>query len=357
MKKLLIVIVAVALITALVVFKSKSGKELEVKVITPSKGVMTSLISATGKVVSGQESEVASPTASKVTRVLVKEGQKVSQGSLLVLLDARDASNRISGDKATTGEAHAKVEQAERALQSVKKVYEVGGAALSAVQDAELQLKVAQAAEMKASTELRSSSLMLERFRVVAPFSGIIVKKSVQVGDVVATGTALLTLANMSTTEIEISVDESDAGSLQVGQEVEVSCEALANRSWKEKILRIERVVLKDGTANTVKTRVSLSKNLAELRLGQQLDAKIKIAEKNGVIKLPFDALIIKEGKKFVATVRSGKVHLEPVVTGLEDTNSVEIVSPARLDQEVILSEGKTLQEGQKVSLATRISK
>jgi len=355
--KILIVIVAVSGLAFVAYNKAESRKGLEVKVMTPGKGVMTSLISATGKVVSGQESEVASPIASKVIKVLVKEGQKVSQGSLLVVLDARDASNRIGGDKATVGEARAKVEQAERALRSLQKVYEVGGASLSSVQDAELQVKVAQAAEMKAATELRSSSLMLERYRIVAPFSGIIVKKSVQVGDVVAVGTSLLSLANMATTEIEISVDESDAGSLQVGQEVEVSCEALANRSWKETILRIERVVHKDGTANTVKTRVSLSKNVTELRLGQQVDAKIKIAEKSGVLKLPFDALIVKDGKKFVATVRTGKVHLEPVVTGLEDTNSVEIVSPARLDEEVILSEGKTLLEGQKVSVTTRINK
>lgn len=355
--KISVAVITAVAITSLCLFKIRPDKGVEVRVTAPVRGAMTSLISATGKVVCGQESAVASPVASKAVKVLVQEGQTVPRGSLLVVLDGRDASNRINADTAMAGEAQAKVEQAERALQTTKKIYDVGGVSLSALQDAELQVTVARAAEKKAASEVRSAALFLERFKILAPFAGIIVKKSVQAGDVVASGAPLLVLADMSRREIEVAVDESDAGSLQVGQEVEVSCEALANRTWKEKILRIDPAVHRDGTANTLKTHVSLRKNLPELRLGQQLDVKIKIAEKKDVVKLPFDAVMLRDGKKQLATVRDGKVHFEPVVTGLEDATAVEILSPVRLDAEVILSEGKTLREGERVSRVTSIGK
>lgn len=355
--KTVLIAIAALSVTTFVVLQARPDKGVQVRVTSPLRGVMTSVISATGKVVSRQEAEVASPVASRVTRVLVAEGQKVSRGTLLVTLDDREAGNRISGDRAMASEARARVEQADRALQATRKVYGVGGASLSEVQNAELQLKAAQAAEKKIATEVRSSALFQERFRIVAPFNGIILRKSVQVGDVVSCGSPLLSLADVSQGEIEVSVDEADAGSLRPGQEVEVSCEALGNRVWKENIVRIDRAVHKDGSANTLKAHVSLGHNLAELRLGQQVDVKIKIAEKTGVLKVPFDAVITRDGKKHLATVRSGAVHFEPVVTGLEDASSVEIISPASLNGEIILTEGKTLREGEQVRIAARAGK
>ncbi len=351
----LIIIVAVSVLAFIAYSKAGSGKGLEVKVVTPGKGVMTSSISATGRIVSGQEAEVVSSVSSRVVKVLAGEGQSVSRGALLVLLDDRESFTKINSDKATLSEAHARVGQAEKNLKALRNVYEAGGASLNSVQDAELQYAVAQAAEKKAAAELRSSSLFLERFKIFAPFSGVIVKKSVQIGDVAVPGVALFSLANISQTEIEVSVDESDAGQLRVGQEVEVSCEALPNLTWKERILRIEHAVRKEGSANTLKAHVSFSKRSA-LRLGQQVDVKIKLAEKKGVFKVPFDAVIHKDGKSYVATVRDGKVHLEPAVTGLEDASSVEILSPVRGDGEFILTEGKSLNEGQRVTLVTRIT-
>lgn len=353
--KVLIITVVVSVLAFIAYSKAGPRKGLEVKVITPGKGVMTSSISATGKIVSGQEAEVASSVSSRVVKVLAGEGQSVSKGRLLVLLDDREAFTKINSDKAMLSEAHARVEQAARSLNALRNVYEAGGASLNSVQDAELQCAVAQAAEKKAAAELRNSSLFVERFKIFAPFSGVIVKKNVQVGDVAVPGVALLSLANMAETEIEVSVDESDAGLLRVGQEVDVSCEALPNLMWKERILRIEHAVRKEGSANTLKAHVSFSKRSA-LRLGQQVDVKIKLAEKKGVFKVPFDAVIHRDGKSYVATVRDGSVHLEPVVTGLEDASSVEILSPVRADGEFILTEGKSFSEGQRVTRVTRIS-
>ena len=342
--------IGVVLIVAFIVYnKAGSKKDLEVKVIAPDKGVVVSSISATGKIVSGQESEVVSSINSRVVKVLANEGQLVSRGELLIRLDDRDALTRINRDKAMLQEARVKVEQAERSLKALKNVYAVGGTSLNSVQDAELQYTVALTAKEKTAAELSSSSLYLEHFRIIAPFSGTIVKKNVHIGDEVATGVSLLSLADISKREIEVSVDEADAEHLQVGQQVEVSCEALPNIIWKEKILRIEHVIRKDGSANTLKTRVSFSKNTSKLRLGQQVDVKIKLAEKKGVYKVPFDAVINRDGKNFLATIREGKVHFEPVDTGIEYANSVEILTPVRPNEKFIRNEGKNLCEGDSV--------
>jgi len=349
------IIISIVLVVVFIAYSfAGSNKVLEVKVTTPQLGTMTSFISTTGKVISGQESEIVSSVSSRVVRILAGEGQFVSHGTLLIVLDNREALTKVNSDKAMLREAHAKVEQAQRNLKALQKVYEVGGTSLSSIQDAEVQCSINRAAERKAAEELRNSSLYLEHFKIVAPFSGLIVKKSVQNGDLGTPGTSLLTLADMSKAEIEVSVDESDAGSLRVGQEAEISCEALPNRTWTEKIVRIEHAVRKDGSANTLKAHVSFNKDMSVLRLGQQVDVKIKLAEKKDVYKVPFDAVIRKADKSYIAIIHKGKVHLEPAVTGLEDAGSMEILSPVRPNQEIILGEGKNLHEGQRVS-ATRV--
>jgi RND family efflux transporter MFP subunit len=355
--KMFFMIITIVLIMAYTLYsKAGSKNALDVQVIIPAKGMITSSISAPGKVVSKQNSEVVSLVNSRVVKVLVDEGQLVSQGELLITLDDRESLTKVNSDKAMFSEARAKIEQAERNLKALRNVYDVGGTSLSSVQDAELQCAVAQTAMKKAAAELRSSSIFLERFKLLAPFTGIIVKKNVEIGDVAVPGVALLSLADISKTEVEVSVDESDAGSLQVGQEVDISCEALPNRIWTEKILRIESKISKDGSANILKTYVDFSNYKSVLHLGQQVDVKIKLAEKKDAYKIPFDAVIHRDGKTYFAIMHNGKVHFEPVVTGIEDATSVEILPPIPPNEGVILREGKSLHEGQSARLATRIS-
>lgn len=341
-------------ISLIVYSKINSEKGLEAKVIKPQKGVITSSISGPGKVITKQRSEIVAMVNSRVTQVHVKEGQLVQQGALLIALDDREALAKINSDKAMLFEARAKKQQAKRNLEALETVYKAGGISLSSLQDAELQYTVAQTAEERAASDVHSSSLALEQFKLLAPFAGIIVKRSVEVGDGAVPGVSLLSLADPTTREIEVTVDESDGAFLRLDQEVDISCEALPNRTWTEKIVRIETAINKDGSANILKTYAGFSNNIPEVRLGQQVDAKIKIAEKKDVYKVPFDAVIEKDGKSYFATVNQGKVHFEPVTTGLEDFTSVEILPPVP-DKEVILREGKNLVEGQPVSLTRRV--
>ena len=352
LKLILVTFTLVAVGIALIVYRNTGTADgLEVKVLTPEKGVITSSIRAPGKVVTRQNSEIVSMVNSRVVEVLVKEGQLVSQGELLVLLDDREALATVNSDKAELSEARAKSRQAERKLKAYQEVFRVGGMAGNTVQEAELDLVVAKAAEQKAAADLRISTVILDRFKLVAPYSGLIVKKKVEVGDAAVPGVSLLSLADISQTEVEVAVDESDAGSLRIGQEVEISSEAMPNKSWSHKIVRIETAINKDETANILKVYVEFGDDRAALRLGQQVDAKIKLAEKKDVYRVPFDAVISRDGKNYLAMIRDGKVHFEPVVTGIEDLTAVEILPPLP-SKEVILSQGKQLQEGQVVHLA-----
>ncbi len=352
-KTIFLVVITVAIILiAYVHLEMRSG--LTVKVVTPERGAIVSYISATGRVVSAQESEITSSVTARVVNVLALEGELASRGKPLVLLDDREAVTTINSERAAMVEAAAKVEQSERNLKALRQIYQVGGASLSSIQEAELQLALERANQKKVSEQLRHSELQRERFRIVAPFAGILVKKKVQIGDLAVPGNSLFTLANLSSSEIEVSVDESDAGAVQIGQGVEFSCEALPGQIWKEKVLRIEPAVRKEGNANSLKLRVSMSQKHPHLRLGQQVDVKIKLAEKQSVTQLPFEAVMRRDGKSYLATVRQGKVHLLPVLTGLEDARSVEIVSSLGFGEEVILSEGKELHEGDLVIAVTR---
>jgi multidrug efflux pump subunit AcrA (membrane-fusion protein) len=142
---------------------------------------------------------------------------------------------------------------------------------------------------------------------------------------------------------------------VKADQDVELTSDAFPGYTWVEKVLEVAPAVRKEGAANSIKVRVSCGAKAPGLKLGQQVDAKIRTAYRADTVKLPFDALISTAGKTSVAMVKNGIICFVPVVLGIEDAVSVEIVSGVSTGQEVILPEGKPYKEGVRVKTVNRV--
>jgi multidrug efflux pump subunit AcrA (membrane-fusion protein) len=114
-------------------------------------------------------------------------------------------------------------------------------------------------------------------------------------------------------------------------------------------VTRVAPAVEKQGGANSIKVRVSCGAQAPDLKLGQQVDAKIRTAHRAGIVKLPFDCLISSAGQTTVAVVEQGVIRFVPVVTGIEDAVSVEIVKGVSAGDTVVLPQGKPLKPGERV--------
>jgi RND family efflux transporter MFP subunit len=221
------------------------------------------------------------------------------------------------------------------------------------VEEAEVELRSAKAREAIVEEEVRTAKLSLENPRIVAPFSGTITARFVEVGQWVVPSETLFTLIDEKQREVEVQVDAADSGGIAVGQTVTLSSDAFPNLEWNESVTRLAAATSNVGNANTVSVYISLGNNAPSLRFGQQVDADIRTAWNPNALKLPFGAITNRGGKSYVATIQNGKVHFVEVVTGIEDFSHVEILQGVNVGQSVILANGLDLQPNQKVFVAS----
>lgn len=347
---LIIIITIIALIAVSVWIASQDNPAQPVTIIKVEQGPLYAFVKAAGKVVSKRETPISAKAAGQIFNVYAKEGVTVSKGELLAELDATDAAARISSGQALLNQIRAEVAHAARNLESLHKVLQVGGVAPLTVDEAATQLKSAREREHKAAAELRSMSIQRNDLKVIAPFSGMVTVATAKPGQWATPGTPLFTLVDPATREIEILVDEADAAGIAIGQQVEMSSTAFPGKTWIEEVRRIDPAIRKEGTANNVGVYTSFSDNAPRLRMGQQVDAKIRTAYRANAIKVPFEALIHTEKETQLAIVEQGRVHLQAVTSGIEDLTHTEIIKGARPGQEVAVAEGKKLKDGDAVT-------
>jgi RND family efflux transporter MFP subunit len=332
----------------------KNGDGTSVKLIVVDKKDMTSTLSATGKVVSGEDADISASVAARVKAVYVKEGKRVTRGALLAFLEDGEREEMVRKAGESVREAREKVRRMERDREALVAVFAAGGTSRQSVDDAASNLEMSRAEAGRASAELNIARATLDKLKVRAPFAGVVTRKEINPGEWAAPGAPLFSLSRERRREIEIMVDESDAGLVKAGQNVALTSDAFGDYVWMERVMEVSPAVRKEGTANSIKVRVSCGAKAPDLKLGQQVDAKISTAHRTGVAKLPFNSLIAKGDKTFAAVVRDGKIRFLPVVTGIEDAVSVEIVKGVAAGDEVILPEGKALKEGERVKDVTR---
>jgi len=370
---------------------------LKVRAATVERGPIRSLVSTNGKVEPIQNFEAHAPIATTVKRLLIKEGDHVRKGQLLLQLDDADirtqAARALAQVKTAQADqsalktggtqeevltlnsqlvkAHSARDLAQHNLDAFRRLQQQGAASPGEVRQAEDALQRAQAdvtlleqkqkdrysqpetariqaqgTEAQAAYDAAEDALL--RSSVRAPFDGIVYSLPVKQGAFVQDGELLLQEADLSRMLVRAFVDEPDVGRLQVGQRVEIIWDALPGRTWT-------------GTVNTVPSTVKLriSRNVGEttcivdnpdLRLLPNINVgvTIVIAEHNNVLTLQRDALRIDESKPYVFKIVDRHVKKQPIEFSLQNLTRVEITSGLSAGDVVALpaEESKPLFDG-----------
>jgi RND family efflux transporter MFP subunit len=323
----------------------------EVKVVRPERGYMESTIRVTGRVINDRTVSLTALIDGRIEQMLVGRGDLVKTGQTLAVLDGREAEALLDKAKAVVARGTEEIRELTRKLQRLRDVLDVGGATTQIVEDAEADLRAADARLQIAREEARIAGIHLDKTKVTAPFAGIVTEKVAEVGQWVEAGIQLFTLVAQQGWEIEANVDAADSGRVRQGLPVNVSCDCYPGLVWKETVHWTAKALNNDSPegANTFAVRITLGTGAPSLLLGQQVDVKINTAQRQNALKLPYGALIETEKGLEVAILRQGKVHRVPIVTGVEDLTHTEIVSGLSGDEVVILPRGKTLTEGERV--------
>ena len=286
-------------------------------------------------IVEEQESTAVSFTGMGVVqRVMVGEGQAVSRGQLIAVMDDTQARNVLRG-------AEAQMAQANDALQRFQMLHDNGS--LPEVQWVEIQSKVAQA---KAQLEVAKKNLA--DCRLVAPVSGIIGNKAVKAGETALPSQAVVTILNINTVKIKVSVPESEVNDIKANTPSEIKVEAVGRTLTGG---RIEKGVQADPLTHTYDVRVTVANSDHKLLPGMVANVDFGLADSEAGMRVPVAAVQRNaDGNLFVWTVgNDSTAHRTVVSVGSTRGNSITIAGGITEGQRIVTEGYQRLSEGTKV--------
>lgn len=310
MKKLFYLFVVLSLVSC----AEKRQKKNEVK--TPVKvGVITiaSSQSLDSKVYIGEVDAVGSVIISaghlgELTSINVKQGSEVIEDQVVAEITSKNVLATYEMSQAT-------LRQAEDGYERVKKVHQTGTIADVKMIEIETQLAKARAAA-------KASEQSLEECKIKAPFSGVVSSITAERGITVNPGTAIMTIVDISTIEIDIPVPEGEIGKLKIGQPAYVDVPALGLENIEAKLKT--KGVTADFLSHTYICTVAPLKRVPDLLPGMVCKVKIPDLQASSSIVIPSSSVEVDSDGKFVWTVKNGKVHKTYVtVKGYKDRGIV----------------------------------
>jgi HlyD family secretion protein len=271
----------------------------------------------------------------RVTRLGVQEGDRVKEGQFLLQIDPVNAEAQVRRDVAAVAGAQTSLEQARVTLQSAKanldvarqnlkrqqELWAAGLTTRESLERAQADLEVREsdlkAREQEIKTRetqlsqqeagLAASRHTLAQVRFEAPFDGIVTRRNVEEGEnvVIGTmnnaGTVLLTVADMSTIEAEVEVDETDIPFVQMGQPAKIEIDAIQGKTFTGRVTEIGNSPIQTAGAGTTRTAtnfkvtITIDGQIPEVRPGFTCTAEITTATRKGVVAVPIQSMTVRE--------------------------------------------------------------
>jgi multidrug efflux pump subunit AcrA (membrane-fusion protein) len=380
----LIPVAVIAAILGLVGWRALRPTPVTVAEVT--RGPAIEAVYATGSVEADPRVVVKARVPGTIAELLVREGERVKSGQLLSRIDNKSlrfdlertrADVRASSLKTSTASPQLATLRSQRAsiaadLQlaevDLRRAEELTkkGALAQADLDArrqrveKLRAELAAAEARVAATEI---DLRAERERtgaisasigaqvadteIRAPMDGTIIRRRVELGEVVAVNQPLFTVGNTDHLILEVKIDEADVGRVRVGQEVLVDLYAFANKNVTGRVSEI--LPDADRDTKTFLGKIELVTPPAGLRSGMSTEVNIVTERHPDALLVPAGA--VQGGRAFV--VEDGRARARTVALGLVDPRNVEVRSGLRLGERVILVGPRDLKDGARVAART----
>ncbi|UCH34081.1 MAG: efflux RND transporter periplasmic adaptor subunit [Armatimonadota bacterium] len=242
---------------------------------------------------------------------------------------------------------------AEAELSAAQATEREARAAAGQVTVLERSLTAAEARVEQARAAVAVASSPLAETDVLAPISGRVGRRYLDVGDLASPQTPLFLITDTDNLWIAAEVDEEDLSLVHVGQKVEVAAEALA-RPLPGAVVEVAPLAIPRGLeqvrAKIVRSKVVLDEPTELLRPGMEVDVSADTTLARDVLLAPTDALIEEAETTYVMVVRSSVVRRQKVAVGYTTFRDAEITSGLREGDQVVVAGGEGLRDGQRVT-------
>jgi HlyD family secretion protein len=375
---LAIVITVAAMAGAWYLAKPRAQSVQTTPIVTAYPSQQYVVLNATGYVVAQRKAAISSKATGRLEWLGVAEGSRVKSGDVIARIDNRDVLAQAQSAEAVVRAARANIRQNEVERENAQVEYRrneelvgKGFISRSALDTARARRDRADAGVASAQANLnaalanaRNAQVAVDYTQIRAPFDGVILSKSANVGDLVtpfssATDSkgAVVSMADMATLEVEADVSESSLGKVQVGQPAEILLDALPDTRFRGHLDRMVPTV--DRAKATVMTKVRF--DAVDPRILPEMSAKVSFLsrevspeQQKPLVAVSPDAFIERGGHTVVFVVRDGHAVAVPVTPGVKVGDATAIAGDLKTGEKAVLKPAASLQSGTPVNTAPK---
>ena len=399
------IVTTIAIVAAVVLLASFMSREpaVPVRAVNAQRGTIRSVVSTNGKVEPLQNFEAHAPVGTTVKKIRVREGDQVKKGQLLVQLDDAQARSQAARAQAQVLAAEADLnaiqkggnreevltlesqitkartdcDTAQRNLDALRRLRDQGAASPGEIKNAEDQLKRTnadlnlllqkqrnrysqpevsrvEAQKSEAQAAYSATEDLLSQLNIRAPFDGVVYSLPVQQGAYLNPGDLVLEEADLSKVRVRAFVDEPDVGRLAPGDKIEVTWDALPERTWEGAVSIIPAVIKLHGSRNVGETTCVVDNKDFKLLPNVNVGVTIITAEHRDVLTVPREAIHQDDnGKAYVYQIVNNELQRRYVQTSISNLTKVEVTGG--LQENALIALGPTNSKPLRNGLAVKV--
>lgn len=369
---------AVAIAMAVYLRQPRVSTVQAISVVTAYPSQQFVILNATGYVVAQRKAAVASKATGRLEWLGVAEGSRVKENEIIARLDNRDVSAQLDQSAAAVKVAQSNIDQSEAELweagESLKRTRDlvakgfISQSALDTAMAREIRARGAVSGSRSslaaAKAGQHAAQVSVDYTVIRAPFEGVVLTKNANIGDIVTPFSsaadskgAVVTMADMTTLEVEADVSEASLAKVKLGQPCEVVLDALPDARFRGSVSRIVPTV--DRAKATVMTKVRF--NELDPRILPEMSAKVSFLsqeitpeQQKPTLAVNPEALVERGGKTVAYAIRDGIAVEVAVSRGAKLGDLVAIMGAVKAGDKVVQKPADTLQAGAAVKVETK---
>ena len=365
-----------------------------VRAYAATSGELVQTVVASGRIISPRRVTVALQGSGRVRRIAVVEGQAVEAGQLLIELDDSENQASLAQTRAAVAQARARVRQlreldrplaaqtlaqaqatslqTRRALERSRDLVAQGFVSQAATDDAQRanQIAVSQVASAQAQVQAnlaggsdvalagaalaqavageQVAQVKLAQGRVLAPSNGVLISRSVEVGDIVQPGKALMVFAASGHTQVLAQLDEKNLAKIALGQKAYASADAFPSQRFDAVVAYINPGI--DATRGAVEVKLDVANPPAYLRQDMTVSVDIETARRTATLVIATNTVEeAASDKPWVLVVRNSRAVKQFVKLGLRGDTRVEVLDGLTAGEGVVPVSKVGVKAGQRV--------
>jgi RND family efflux transporter MFP subunit len=360
-------------------FGSPKAIEVELTQATATRsGGVATVLDASGYVVARRQATVSAKVTGKVLDVRIEEGMHVKEGQVLATLDTSTTARQLdlaeqqaTSSRAQLAEVQVRLDEATRAarraerLRADKLISEADlDTAQSTVAALQAQLASLQSQVTVAQANVRVQQQNMSDLTVRAPFTGVVISKDAQPGEMVSpisagggfTRTGIATIVDMDSREIEVDVNEAFINRVLDEQKTEAVLDAYPEWTIASHVISI--VPTADRQKATVKVRIGFDQ--LDPRILPDMGVKVRFLDNASaksdaparmMLEAPSSAVFSADGRQYVWRVVDNSVERIAVSTGNAHGDRIEILSGISAGDQLVLQPNEQLKDGGKIKV------